>query len=128
MGFGIGSYATVWEVDKQEGYVRIKISTRTRSRENHDKWETDFRRWVFLVGEAKKKADSLAPETRIKLGSTDYRYRWDKEEKKAVDSCTLFDFEIVESINKDNTKNESVSKKQEETVDASKINDDELPF
>ena len=98
MGFGVGSYASVWEVKSiSPTMTKVRIST-SRKNKMTDQYEQDFGDYVVFVGSAcASKALKLKPRDRIRLGNVTVENRFDKEKHVTYYDFKAFDFEMVES-------------------------------
>ena len=127
MGFRQGNYATVWSVEGiSNAITKGSISIRHKNK-NTGEYETDFNGFVSFIGTAAaRKALSLMPKSRIKLGDVDVSNRYNKEQNKEYTTFKIFSFDIMdESIN-----NSTNSPKATSVGDGEiEVNEDEmLPF
>lgn len=106
MSFKNGAYATLWEhKDGKGNYHDGRIST---SKKYNDNYEEDFGAWVRFIGDAKTKCEKLSDKRhRIKIISCEVTNRWDREAKKEYVNFAIFDFELVDDGNKNNSSNKN---------------------
>lgn len=108
MGFRNGTFATLWNVDKQNGklinfaekYADISVST---SRKNaQSQYETDFTGKVRCFGHALEvlKSVQLAEKDRVKLLEVDVTNTYDKVKKTMYHNYTCWDLEVASNAPK----------------------------
>lgn len=120
MSFKNGAYATLWgHKDGKGNYHDGRIST---SKKYNGDYEEDFGAWVRFIGDAKTKCEKLSDKRqRIKIISCEVTNRWDREAKKEYVNFAIFDFELVDDGNKNNSssnnKKNDTSNKSDNTSD-----------
>lgn len=125
MGFRVGAYATVWNVESVSGTMtKVRISTNRKNKD--DEYEQDFGGYVAFVGTANANAAaSLKERDRIKLGNCDVTNRYDKEKRTSYTNFTVFSFEKLEGSGKPD-------KAEDRAVDSGEVepaeDGDGLPF
>lgn len=119
MAFGIGNYATVWEIEDKGKYHSAKISTSKKDKDT-GAYTTDFNSYVFFVGEAHGMASELKPKDRIKISSCAVTNKYNKEKQVTYYNFAIFGYEMV---------NKSTNK---QTPEAPPVNDgggdNDMPF
>lgn len=87
--FANGSYATIWEIKREEtNYADVKIST---SKKNKDgKYEQDFGGIVRFVGDAKAVVVGKQPKDRIKIVECAISNKYDGEKKTTYWNPVVF--------------------------------------
>ena len=124
MGFRTGAYAMVWSVEpKTDTWTKGRISI---SRKNKDagEYEQDFSGFVDFSGTASaKKAASLKPESRIKLGDLDVTNKYDEKAGVTYTNFRIWSFDTVSK----SAPTTNVTEPQPE-VDSGEVNDARLPF
>lgn len=121
MGFKKGAFATVWQVDKQERYTKVRISTSRKNRESGE-YEQDFSGYCSFVGEAHKLGAGLSQKDRIRLGDCEVTTKYNKENGQTFTNFTVFSFEIPDDSNRGT---QVATRPDNGEVD---VDDDGLPF
>lgn len=120
MGFGNGSYAKIWKINREEKYADVSLSISRKNKDSGEyetEWSDNFTRFI---GKANDKLKDVKEGDRIKLISTDVTNKYSKEKNVTYTNYKVFDFETLSG----NTNgNESKGKKTHSVID-----DDELPF
>lgn len=121
--FGQGNYAKVWEVKKAEqgNYYLAQLSTSRKTQDGYEKDWSDGR--VRLVGEAAKKAATLAGNERIRIGSCGVTNTYDKEKKVMYTNYVVFDFDLA-----DGQQTQTKAEPDNSFVKVPNGVDEELPF
>ena len=116
MGFGIGSYATIWSTERvSESMTKCRIST-SRKNKNTGNYETDFSGFVAFVGTAcANKASRLIERDHIKITQCDVKSKYDEEKKVTYYNFYVFDFEDQKGSKK------SSSNKENKPVEANEV-------
>lgn len=124
MGFRTGAYAMVWSVEpKSDTWTKARISI-SRKVKNSDEYEQDFSGFVDFSGTASaKKAATLKPETRIKLGDVDVTNKYDSKNGVTYTNYKIWSFEPVGSAAPANDVTEP-----QPVVDSGEVDDARLPF
>lgn len=92
MGFANNSYAKVWNVKENNGYLEGRISISRKNKEGE--YVPDFSGFVRFLGDAAGKAAELKGGENIRLLRTDVSNRYDKEAGREYVNYKVFDFEI----------------------------------
>ena len=89
MGFGIGSYATIWSTERvSESMTKCRIST-SRKNKNTGNYETDFSGFVAFVGTAcANKASRLIERDHNKITQCDVKSKYDEEKRSHTTTST----------------------------------------
>ena len=91
--FANGSYATIWEIKKEEtNYIDVQIST---SKKVNGAYEQDFGGIVRFVGDAKNVVASKKPKDRIKIVECGVSNKYSKEKKTTYWNPVVFKCEDV---------------------------------
>lgn len=124
MGFRTGAYAMVWSVEpKTDTWTKARISI-SRKNKGTDEYEQDFSGFVDFSGTAAaKKAASLKPESRIKLGDVDVTNKYDAKAGTTYTNFRIWSFEPVNKTAPANNADEP-----QPTVDSGEVDDARLPF
>lgn len=128
MGFRVGAYAKVWQVENVSGTcTRCRISISRKNKETGE-YDQDFSGYVSFVGTGcATKAAQLREGDTIKLGDVDATTRYDKVKKVTYYNYAVFSFE--NDLDKQKPKEaKSADAKGEEGFSDLDINDDGLPF
>ena len=87
--FANGSYATIWEVKREEAtYADVKISTSRKNREGN--YEQDFGGIVRFVGDAKNVVIGKQPKSRIKIVECAISNKYDKDKNTTYWNPVVF--------------------------------------
>ncbi len=114
MGFRIGAYAKVWEVNDKGNYSEAKISISKKNKQTNQ-YETDFQSKVRLVGQAHN--CRIKANDRIKINACDVSTRYNKETKVTYTNFVIFELET------DDEQPKAISMEDLPTV-----TDSDLPF
>ncbi len=138
MAFANDTYATLWEVKEDRGFVQGRISTsKLRAERQPDgtfksiagEYETDFSGFVTFGGAAADKARALQfpdgdrPRLRIKLLRVAVKQRYVKEAGRTYTNFYVYDFEMGD----DNTTRTTQEPPKFDPSIADGV-DEELPF
>jgi len=124
MGFRVGAYAKVWSVEpKTDTWAKARISVSHKNKETGE-YEQDFGGFVDFSGTAAvKKAATLKPGSRIKLGDIDVTNKYDPKTGNTYENHKIWSFEIVDITSPVNNAAEP-----QPAVDSGEIDDARLPF
>lgn len=97
MGFKTGAFAKVWEVTPVDDYkTKLKVSISRKDKNDSTKYIQDFTGFIICRGSlAAKKAASLragAGGSRIRIGSSDTTYFYDKDKGRGYTSHLVYSF------------------------------------
>lgn len=120
MGFGNGSWAKIWSVERGDKSTKVRLST-SRKNKDTDEYEQDFSGFVTLAGTAHKQAVNLKEGDRIQIGNCTVTSRYDKEKNKEYINFTMFSYEAGDGQS-------APVKVENKTVVSANDQDDELPF
>jgi len=135
MGFGVDTWAKVWEIERRDNVTRVRISTSRKNRETGE-YVQDFGGYVSLVGEAHKKAANLKERDTIKIKSCNVENSYNRDTKVTNTYYTIFSYDEDNRV----SDNETVTERPKEEKPANKTaldiieednsgdSDDELPF
>ena len=95
MGFRVGSYCKVWEVDqKSDKLTSLRISISTKNRESGE-YEQVFGGYVACIGTAAaQKAARLKQGDTIRLGNITSRTKWVAAQKKEYRDDNIYSFYV----------------------------------
>lgn len=120
MGFGNGSWAKIWSVERGDKSTKVRLST-SRKNKDTDEYEQDFSGFVTLAGTAHKQASNLKEGDRIQIGNCTVTSRYDKEKNKEYINFTMFSYEAGDG-------QAAPAKSDSKAVVAPNSSDDDLPF
>lgn len=120
MGFGNGSWAKIWSVERGDKSTKVRLST-SRKNKDTDEYEQDFSGFVTLAGTAHKQAANLKEGDRIQIGNCTVTSRYDKEKNKEYINFTMFSYEAGDG-------QAAPAKSDSKAVAAPSPSDDDLPF
>ena len=133
MGFCVGAYATVFDVQIREKSTKVSLSVSKKVKGSEPpKYDNEFRNYVLLIGEAHKKAAEsigLKDKDRIRILSCDVKTPEDeKNPGKYFTNYYLYDWEPAnDRASNSGAKSETVAKPK--VVDtAPEEDEDDLPF
>ena len=92
MGFSNNTFAKVWEIKENNGYLEGRISISRKNKEGN--YVPDFQGFVTFLGEATNKAQFLSGGETIRLLRTDVSNSYNKETQREYVRYKVFDFEI----------------------------------
>lgn len=135
MGFRNGAYAMVSAGRDKDGsavnpvrpmsdsWTKVRLYISYKDKET-GQYESEFSRFADFFGTANaKKALSLKDKDRIKLTSTDYTEKYDKDKGQLYQNWKVFGFEKQDDAQKSNA-----VEKIQATVDDGEVDDSRLPF
>lgn len=121
MGFGNGSWAKIWSVERGDKSTKVRLST-SRKNKDTDEYEQDFSGFVTLAGTAHKQAANLKEGDRIQIGNCTVTSRYDKEKNKEYINFTMFSYEAGDD------KSAPAKSESKAVVATDNSSEDELPF
>lgn len=91
--FRVGSYATIWKVEKDNyGNVNVQLSTSRKNKKTNE-YETDFSfNFVRFYGDAGARALNLRRGDRIQITECGVGNKFDKEKNQTYWNCWVYDF------------------------------------
>ena len=121
--FANGSYATIWEIKKEEAnYADVKISTSKKNK--NGEYEQDFGGIVRFVGDAKNVVLGKQAKDRVKIIECAISNKYDKDKKTTYWNPVVFKCEDANG-GTTTTKQENTAKTTSASED---MMDQELPF
>jgi len=99
MGFRSGVFCKCWSVESvTDTFTKGRISISRKNRQT-DEYEDEFSDFVMFCGSgAARKALSLQPGDRIKIGDVDVTRKYVKDKDKAYYNFKIFSFETQEEV------------------------------
>ena len=140
MGFHNGAFATIWDVsDKSDNFTKVRMTV-SRKDTDSDSYITDFRGFVALFGEARKKIKQIESvlsrdnKCRIKIVSCDVSNKYDKDAGREFVNFSMFEFEFADGSSpstadsKQEKKSSSGTNKKKSALADDDEEDGNLPF
>ena len=113
MGFRAGAYATLWEVRPTKSDKVLSANVSISRKRQDGTFDDEFSQWVKLIGNAKKRGESITERTRIKILDCDVKAPYDKQERKTkFYDFVIFDFEDMNGNSSEKKSSSSGGTKQ----------------
>jgi len=130
MGFRIGAYAKIWEVNKAEKYTKVRLTTSKKNKQTNE-YETDFNSYVMLLGRAN--TIEISVNDTIKISECEVTTKYDKVKSVKYTNYAIFDCEIQQSNQQGSPQAQGYAKATEpsrpaSTCEMKPVLETDLPF